>query len=399
MMLVTHSVRLSYSGGKAHRKAGAHRFSGVKRLLTSVMVVRSYKVLRGAPALRAAAGGSGVRARPHPPCPDLIANGSNLPTQHSRRLVLGGVVGVGVERGLRRRLLERALGRRSGVERGRGGLGDVEGGGHAGGLERGLLEARRGDGRRGAERRRVVARRLRLGGGGGGGLLLLADLLGVAVEEQVDHHVPGVRGRDGAAHLQHHAAEDVVQAADRVLALVVGRDGDVDVRHRRVGVAERNGGEVLVGRLVDGLVVGARVREHEEARLLERLGVDVVGVRAGRVAAGDGRRAGVLRELHHRALAVRARRLDDDVGGVLDRHEHAGGHHELVPGLGQVNHVDAILAALVRVALHLEVAVLRAEVALRGEHHVHILLLLRKRHGCDSSVDTCDSPNVVLSSG
>ncbi len=79
-----------------------------------------------------------------------------------------------------------------------------------------------------------------------------------------------------STHLEHHARQQVVQHADGVLALVVGGDGDVDVRQRRVGVAERDGGDVDVRRLADGLVVGARVRQDQQPRLLERL-LDLVG--------------------------------------------------------------------------------------------------------------------------
>ncbi len=52
-------------------------------------------------------------------------------------------------------------------------------------------------------------------------------------------------------------------------ALVVARDGYVDEAERAVGVAERDDGDVDVGRLGDGLVVGARVRHDEEPRLAE----------------------------------------------------------------------------------------------------------------------------------
>jgi hypothetical protein len=44
-----------------------------------------------------------------------------------------------------------------------------------------------------------------------------------------------------------------------VLALVVGGDGHVHVGQSGVGVAESDGGDVHVGRLLDGLVVRAGV--------------------------------------------------------------------------------------------------------------------------------------------
>jgi len=64
-----------------------------------------------------------------------------------------------------------------------------------------------------------------------------------------------------------------------VLALVVGRDGDVDVRDRRVGVAERDDRDVHVRRLAHGLVVRARVGHDEQPRLLKVL-LALVGERA-----------------------------------------------------------------------------------------------------------------------
>ena len=66
---------------------------------------------------------------------------------------------------------------------------------------------------------------------------------------------------------------------------VVARNRDVDELHRRVGVAKRDDGDVDVGRLADGLHVGARVGHDDETRLLERAG-DVVGEGSGREAAG-----------------------------------------------------------------------------------------------------------------
>jgi hypothetical protein len=54
-----------------------------------------------------------------------------------------------------------------------------------------------------------------------------------------------------------------------VLALVVCWDGDVHVSQLGVSVAEGDGGDVHVGRLLDGLVVGAGVGQHQQAGLLE----------------------------------------------------------------------------------------------------------------------------------
>jgi hypothetical protein len=107
-----------------------------------------------------------------------------------------------------------------------------------------------------------------------------------------------------------------------VATLVVGGDGNVDVLGRRVTVAEGllnvspvfyqlpptyrcayDDGDVDVGGLLDGLGVGARVGDDDEAGLTERLG-DVVGEVTGGEATGDSDGTGVRGELEDGALSV-----------------------------------------------------------------------------------------------
>mmetsp|Transcript_40258 Transcript_40258/g.99498 ORF Transcript_40258/g.99498 Transcript_40258/m.99498 type:complete len:360 (+) Transcript_40258:317-1396(+) len=233
----------------------------------------------------------------------------------------------------------------------------------------------------------------RCGGIGGGlakrsGLLLLAlDLLRIAVEEEVDHHLPLGRARDGGAEAQHLTREHPVHQANRLLALVVRRDCDVDVLARRVRVAEGDHGDVHVRSLGDRLVVGERVGDDQEARLHELLG-DLVGEHTRRVAAGDGRGAGVLRVLEDGALAVGAGGDDAHVSRVLDTDDDARGKQQLLVGLAQVDDVDAVGLPLPDVAVHLEVQVLGAEVRRARKHHLEVALLLlltdvgHGRHGC-----------------
>lgn len=113
-------------------------------------------------------------------------------------------------------------------------------------------------------------------------------------------------------------------------ALVVGRDGDVDVLGRGVGVAERDDGDVDVGGFLDGLGIGARVGDDDEARLFEGAR-DVVGKVPGGEAARDGGGAGVGGELEDSALAVGACGDDGDVGGVVDGGDDAGCEHDFFP--------------------------------------------------------------------
>ncbi len=177
--------------------------------------------------------------------------------------------------------------------------------------------------------------------------------------------------------------------------LVVGGDGDVDVLGGRVGVAERNDGDVDVGSLLDGLGVGAGVGDDDQTGLLEGSS-DVVGEGAGGEAAGNGNGAGVGGELEDRTLAVGAGGDDTDVGGVVDSGDDAGGEDDLLPiahearldrrahcmgdrgdgalpGLANVNDVDTIGTGLPEVGLHVNLQVLGAEVALRSQQRLDIL--------------------------
>ena len=96
------------------------------------------------------------------------------------------------------------------------------------------------------------------------------------------------------------------------------------------------------------------------------------------MAAHGGAGANVVRELQHTALAVRASGDGNHVLGVLDGDDDARGQEQLVVGLAKVEDVDAVLAALVNVALHGSGAVLRAQVALGRQQQRHIVLALAR---------------------
>lgn len=112
--------------------------------------------------------------------------------------------------------------------------------------------------------------------------------------------------------------------------LVVGRDGNVDILGWGVGVAERDDRDVDVGGFLDGLGVGARVGDDDEARLFEGAR-DVVGEVPGGEAARDGGGAGVGGEFEDGALTVGAGGDDGDVGGVVDGGDDAGCEHDFLP--------------------------------------------------------------------
>merc|ERR1719471_2029984 len=59
-------------------------------------------------------------------------------------------------------------------------------------------------------------------------LVLAHELLRIAPEERVDHDVPLVLARQGAAEVLHLTGQQPVEQRDGLLALVVRRDGDVD---------------------------------------------------------------------------------------------------------------------------------------------------------------------------
>jgi hypothetical protein len=115
-----------------------------------------------------------------------------------------------------------------------------------------------------------------------------------------------------------------------VATLVVGGDGNVDVLGRRVGVAEGDDGDVDVRGLLDGLGIGAGVRDDDQAGLLERTG-DVVREGTGGEAAGDGLGAGVGGELEDGTLAVGTGRDDADIARVVNGSDDAGREGDLLP--------------------------------------------------------------------
>mmetsp|Transcript_183174 Transcript_183174/g.445955 ORF Transcript_183174/g.445955 Transcript_183174/m.445955 type:complete len:272 (+) Transcript_183174:74-889(+) len=217
---------------------------------------------------------------------------------------------------------------------------------------------------------------LELGSGLGLHTGLLLNLLGVTVDEQIDHDIPGLLAGLEGAHAEDLTGENPVSDGDGVLALVVQRDGNIDTLQVGVSVAEGNDGHVDVGSLGDGLRVGAGVSADEHAGLQELL-LDVVsegtrGVATTRADHVGG--AGVLAELVGGTLTVGAGRHDAHVLGVLDGHNDTGSEHQLLPGLGQVEDEHTVAVAGVNVLLHVGLAVLGTNVAVGGQHELDVFL-------------------------
>jgi hypothetical protein len=153
-------------------------------------------------------------------------------------------------------------------------------------------------------------------------------------EVQIDHDVPGgLAVVDGATEAEDLTGKHPPDGTNGVATLVVGRDGNVDVLGGRVGVGQGNDGDVDVRGLLDGLGVGARVGDDDQAGLLERTG-DVVGEGTGGESTGDGDGTSVGGELEDGTLAVGTCGDDTDVGRVLDGDDDTGGQNNLLPVSG-----------------------------------------------------------------
>jgi hypothetical protein len=84
-------------------------------------------------------------------------------------------------------------------------------------------------------------------------LSLLLGLFRIAIEEHVDHDGPRLSAGDDSAEAKNLTSEQPVKQTDRLLALVIGRDRNINKAQRRVGVAESNGRDVDIRRLLERL--------------------------------------------------------------------------------------------------------------------------------------------------
>lgn len=199
----------------------------------------------------------------------------------------------------------------------------------------------------------------------------LLDVLGVAVEEHVNHGLPRLLAADGATETEDLASQEPVDETDGLLALVVGRDGHIDEAEGRIGIAEGDGGDVHVGSLLDGLVVSARVSDDDQAGLLEGLG-DVIGEGTRSETSSNSLGTSEVGELVGSTLAIGTGRDDANISRVLNGGDDTGSKNNLLPDLADVDDVNTIGTALPDVVLHMLVAVLGADVAAGRQEHLDV---------------------------
>lgn len=58
------------------------------------------------------------------------------------------------------------------------------------------------------------------------------------------HDIPFEARANGTPHLQHHPCKEPEETTNAVFALVVGRNSNVHIPHRRISVTESNGGNI-----------------------------------------------------------------------------------------------------------------------------------------------------------
>lgn len=167
---------------------------------------------------------------------------------------------------------------------------------------------------------------------------------------------------------------------------------DAQQLHLRVTADSR---DIDICGLPDGLMIHPRVCDDNHPGLLETPR-DIVGEVTGCEATGDGLSARKTGVLEHGTVTVRSGGDDTDVVRVVDGREDSCGQDEFLPGLADVDDVDTcsesagnsfnigaelkgerrltIRPSLPDVRLHRLVAVLSAEMALRREEELDVLL-------------------------
>jgi len=120
-------------------------------------------------------------------------------------------------------------------------------------------------------------------------------------------------------------------------------------------------------------MVTAWIAYDHETWLLEFLGV-LVGKGTWGPLSTEEVGTGVLTELEDSSLGYISVGNNENVLGVVNGSDDSGGNHELFPGLGNIDAVNALLVSRVDVWFHLLGAVLSTEVHISGKHESEILI-------------------------
>lgn len=121
--------------------------------------------------------------------------------------------------------------------------------------------------------------------------------------------------------------------------LVVARNGNIDVTKRRVGIGQSDNGDVNVRGFNDGLVISTWIHDHQKTWLAES-GLNLVSEGSRGETACNGCSLGVRGKLEGSTLALRARRDDEDIIGVLNSHDGPGSQKKLFISPAQIDDVD-----------------------------------------------------------
>jgi len=170
-----------------------------------------------------------------------------------------------------------------------------------------------------------------------------------------------------------------------VTGFVVCGDGDVDELEGGVGIAESDDRDGDLGTLLQGLMVCSRVRCNDQARLHGKKELEtgekqkkegdsdaavkggnswgrylfegtriVVGEGAGGKPSSDGSSADVGSKFQDSSLSIRSGTNDDDIGRVFDGCDDTSSKNNFLPGLSDVDDMDAIRATLPDIGLHMD---------------------------------------------
>merc|ERR550539_1155232 len=180
----------------------------------------------------------------------------------------------------------------------------------------------------------------------------------------------------------HFTRQEPQHQTDRRGASVVAWNADVNETERIVRVDKRDDRDVDVRGLGDRLMIGDRVDDQNQTRLLEGT-LNLIGERAGRETASNWSSTSVSGILQAGTLTDLTGRNDAHVGGILDGSDGASGQHQLVPHLLDVEQTDAsLLLAFEHILFHARVEIGRAQMGVGHQNFGQVIVLKAKHSFC-----------------